>query len=70
VRWDISLVDGVTDDNDLARTLLDEYYNAPDTVADGVAAMKARFAERGLPVTTNASGTVMQIHPAPADAVG
>jgi len=65
VRWDVSVVDSVVDD-DIARTLLDEYYHAPDTVADGVAGMKGRLNERGLAVTTNESGTVMQVHPASA----
>jgi hypothetical protein len=61
VRWDISVVANVADEQ-LARTLLDEYFSAPDTVGAGVAGMQARFNERGLPITTNASGTVMQFN--------
>jgi hypothetical protein len=59
VRWDISVVANVADEQ-LARTLLNEFFSAPDTVAAGVAGMRARFNERGLPITTNPSGTVMQ----------
>jgi hypothetical protein len=61
VWWDISLVDGIAaDDEDMARTMLDEFYHAPDNVADGVAGMKERLADGGFAVTTNESGTVMQ----------
>jgi hypothetical protein len=60
VRWDISLVDGVTDDDSAARTLLDTYYNAPDYAADGVAGMTRWLSGNGYAVTTNESGTVMQ----------
>src|SRR5689334_5461689 len=53
VCWDIRLVDGVAADDAVARALLDEFYEAPDTVARGVAVMKERLADRGFPVTTN-----------------
>lgn len=62
VRWDIGLVNGIADgDRDLARTLLDEFYDAPDNVADGVADMKQRLARDGIAVITNESGTVMRL---------
>jgi hypothetical protein len=61
VWWDISLVDGVADDDqDMARMMLDEFYDAPDNVAVGVAGMKERLANSGIAVTTNESGTVMR----------
>jgi hypothetical protein len=59
VRWDIGLVEGVADD-DMARAALDEFYDAPDNVAGGVAGMRQRLAQRGIAVTTSESGTVMQ----------
>jgi hypothetical protein len=61
VWWDISLVDGVAAaDDGMARTMLDEFYHAPDNVAGGVAGMKERLADGGYAVTTNESGTVMR----------
>jgi hypothetical protein len=60
VWWDASVVDSAVD-HDIARTILDELYQAPDTVAGGVAGLEGRLNERGLAVTTNASGTVMQV---------
>jgi hypothetical protein len=66
VWWEISVGESVVDQG-IARAILDEYFNAPDTVADGVAGMEDRFRERGWKVTTNASGTVRQAHPTSAD---
>jgi len=61
VWWNIGLVDGVAaGDEDTARVMLDEFYDAPDNVAGGVAGLKARLAGGGIAVTTNESGTVMQ----------
>ncbi|MBG0567332.1 hypothetical protein [Actinoplanes aureus] len=63
VRWDIGLVDGVADsDEEVARAMLDEFYDAPDNVAGGVAGMKQRLAEDGIAVTTSESGTVMRFN--------
>ena len=59
VWWDASVLDG-----DIARTILDEFYNLPETVSAGVAGLEDRLSERGLAVTRNASGTVMQVHSA------
>ena len=62
VCWDIGLVDGVADDDrDMAYTLLNEFYDAPDNVGVGVAGMKERLADRGFAVATNESGTVMRL---------
>jgi hypothetical protein len=61
VWWDISLVDGVADDENTARTLLDTYYHAPDYAADGVAGLTEWLAGNGFAVTTNESGTVMHV---------
>jgi hypothetical protein len=66
VRWDAGLADGV--DDDIARTVLDDFYHLPDTIGDGLAGMEGRLNERGLAVSTNASGTVMQVQHAPSDA--
>jgi hypothetical protein len=66
VRWDAGLANGV--DDDIARTILDDFYHLPDTIGDGLAGMEARLNERGLAVSRNASGTVMQVQHAPADA--
>jgi hypothetical protein len=69
IWWDIGLVDGVADgDNDMARTALDEFYDAPDNVAGGVAGMRQRLAQRGIAVTTSESGTVMRLDRTVADA--
>ena len=68
VWWDIGLVDGVADGGeDMARAALDEFYDAPDNVAGGVAGMKQRLADHGIAVTTSESGTVMQFDRAGAD---
>jgi hypothetical protein len=67
VWWDIGLVDGVADD-DISRAALEEFYNATDTVVDGVAGLEGRLADHGFVVTRNESGTVMRIHHADADA--
>jgi hypothetical protein len=69
VWWDISLVDGgANDDPDTARIMLDEFYDAPDNVAGGVAGMKERLANSGIAVTTNESGTVMRFDRIDVDA--
>jgi hypothetical protein len=68
VWWDADIADtGI--ETDIARTILDDFYSAPDTVADGVAGMKDRLSEQGLAVTTNASGTVMRVDRATADRI-
>jgi hypothetical protein len=69
VWWDIGLVDGVADgDEDMARAALDEFYDAPDNVAGGVAGVKQRLADHGIAVTTSRSGTVMRFDRTGADA--
>ena len=60
VWWDVSLVDGVADDEATARTLLDTFYYAPDYAADGVAGMTTWLSGNGFAVTTSESGTVMR----------
>jgi hypothetical protein len=59
VWWHASVVDGV--DADIARTILDDLYSLPDTIGDGVAGIATRLNERGLQLTTNATGTVMRV---------
>jgi hypothetical protein len=60
VWWDISLVDGVADDDSTARTLLDAFYHAPDYAAEGLAGMTKWLSSNGYAVTTNGPGTVMR----------
>ena len=43
--WDATVVD-----DPIARQILDEFYDLPETVAAGPAALQQRFAERGLDV--------------------
>jgi hypothetical protein len=69
VRWDISLADGATADEDTAHTLLDEFYYAPDNVAAGVPGMRERLAANGYTVTTTGSGAVMRLDRAGGTAV-
>jgi hypothetical protein len=56
VWWDISLVDGVADDEHTARTLLDTYFYAPGYAADGVEGMARWLAGEGFAVTPTESG--------------
>lgn len=67
VWWDVSLVDGVADDENTARTLLDTYFYAPDYAADGVEGMARWLAGAGFTVTATESGMVMQSVPTGAD---
>jgi hypothetical protein len=67
VWWDISLVDGIAaNDEETARALLDEFYDAPDNAAGGVEGMKQRLADSGFAVSANESGTVMRFDRADA----
>jgi hypothetical protein len=61
VRWDVTVADGTVMDDDVARAIMDEFYNLPDTVGGGVAGMVGRLGEQGLAVSRNASGTVMEV---------
>jgi len=56
VRWDASVVD-----DDIARDILDEFYELPDTFADGVEGLESRLRERGLQITANPAGTVTDV---------
>ena len=67
VCWEISLVDGVADDEHTARTLLDTYFYAPDYAADGVEGMTRWLAGEGFAVTPTESGMVMRFEPTVAD---
>jgi hypothetical protein len=60
VWWDCTVVAGV--DDEMTRAILDDLYTMPDTVTDGLAGIEERLSARGLAVTTNTSGIVMQIH--------
>jgi hypothetical protein len=37
VRWDVTVADGTVMDDDMARTIMDEFHNLPDTIGGGVA---------------------------------
>jgi len=56
VHWDITVID-----DDIARAVLDELYNLPETVADGVEGLEHRLTERGLEIVANADGTVKEV---------
>jgi hypothetical protein len=61
VRWDVTVADGTVMDDDMARTIMDAFYNLPDAVGGGVAGMVGRLNQQGLAVIRNASGTVMEV---------
>lgn len=61
VRWDVTVADDTVMDDDMARTIMDEFYNLQDTIGGGVAGMVGRLGEQGLAVSRNASGTVMEV---------
>jgi hypothetical protein len=56
VRWDAAVID-----DDLARAILDEFYDLPDTVAKGVEGLENRLIERGLQITANHAGSVTEV---------
>ncbi len=53
VIWDA----GVTD-NEIARSILEEFYTLPDRVDEGLDNLRERFAQRGLEVPGRDAGTV------------
>jgi hypothetical protein len=56
VHWDATVID-----DDTARAILDEFYNLPDTVADGIEGFENRLGERGLQIIANTAGTIRQV---------
>jgi hypothetical protein len=66
--FDISTVDGEVHweatvvDDDIARAILDEFYDLPDTVGDGVDGLEQRLRGRDLQITANSAGTLTQVH--------
>jgi hypothetical protein len=54
VHWDASVVD-----DDIARAILDEFYDLPDTVADGVTGLEERLTQQGLQIVS--SGAVTEV---------
>ena len=56
IRWHASVVD-----DDIARAILDEFYDLPDTVATGVEGLEDRLTSRGLQIIANPEGTVTQV---------
>jgi hypothetical protein len=57
---EVLLEAGVIDD-DIARAVLDEFYNLPETVADGIEGLESRLTERGLEITKDLAGTVTEV---------
>jgi hypothetical protein len=50
-----------TDDDDVARVILDEFYNLPDTGGYSVEELEDRLRERGLQIIANPAGTVTRV---------
>jgi hypothetical protein len=59
VCWEASVID-----NDIARAVLDQFYDLPDSVAEGVEGLQRRLTDRGLRVSTNPAGTIIRVEPA------
>ncbi len=58
VHWDITVLDDPT-----ARAVLAEFYNIPETVADGIEGMRRRLTDLGFVITTNDTATVTTVRP-------
>jgi hypothetical protein len=56
VRWDATVVD-----DDVARTVLDEFYAMPDNLSSGLEGLEDRLKQRGLEIVTNPAGTVKEV---------
>jgi hypothetical protein len=56
VRWDATVID-----DDIARTILDEFYDLPDIVNEGIEGLEDRLTQRGLEIITNPAGTVKEV---------
>ena len=56
VRWDATVID-----DDIARAILEEFYDLPDTGAYGVEGLENRLTKRGLQIIANPAGTVTQL---------
>jgi hypothetical protein len=57
VHWDATVID-----DDIARSILDEFYDLPETVADGADVLEDRLTKKGLRFITDAEGTVKEVH--------
>jgi hypothetical protein len=58
VHWDMTVID-----NDIARAILNEFYDLPEIVADGVKGLEDRITDLGFQITTNQAGTVTEVRP-------
>lgn len=58
VWWDSSVVD-----DDIARNILDQMYQLPETAGDGVDTLFERFSEDGLTVVVDDDGTMRPASP-------
>jgi hypothetical protein len=59
ITWDASVVD-----DPMARIVLDEYYELPETAPESVEALHERFAERGLTIVIDDNGVRRPATPA------
>jgi len=57
VHWDATVID-----DDIARSILDEFYDIPETVTDGVEGLEERLTRKGLRIVANAEGTIKEVH--------
>ena len=62
IWWDTTVPD-----DDIARAILDEYYNLPDTMSEGTDALFERFTDAGMDVVITDGGTT---RPATRDELG
>jgi hypothetical protein len=59
VRWDISFAPGAVVDEDMTRTIMDEFYGMPDVIGDGIPGMERRMGDQGVAVSRDPAGSVM-----------
>jgi hypothetical protein len=56
VLWDATVID-----DDIARAILDDFYNLPDTIGDGFEGMKDRLTEQGFTIITDPTGPTTEV---------
>jgi hypothetical protein len=60
VHWDMTFAPGAVVDGDMTRTIMDEFYDLPEVIGDGVPGMERRLGDRGVAVSRDAA--VMTFH--------
>jgi hypothetical protein len=58
VHWDMTVVD-----DDVARAILNEFYDLPEIVPGGMKRLEDRITGLGFQITTNDAGTVTEVRP-------